>query len=61
MLLASYEVGLLGLILSPRGDKAAVPLWVDWVLTAAALTGGSKGLHDLLSKVQYSKENDKAA
>jgi hypothetical protein len=61
VLLASVEMGLFGLVLSPRGDNAAVPLWVDWVLTAAALTGGAKGLHDLLSKVQTSKEADEAA
>jgi hypothetical protein len=61
VLLASVEVGLFGLVLSPRDNGAAVPLWVDWLLTAAALTGGSKGLHDLLSKVQSSKEADEAA
>jgi len=61
VLLASVEVGLFGLVLSARENGAAVPLWVDWALTAAALTGGSKGLHDLLSKVQSSKEADEAA
>jgi len=40
--------------------KAAVPSWVDWVLTASALTDGAKGPHDLQSKVQSSKGADEA-
>jgi hypothetical protein len=61
VLLAWIGMGLFGLVLAPRGDNSAVPLWVDWALTAAVLTGGAKGLHDLLSKIQSSKDSDDAA
>jgi hypothetical protein len=37
---------------------AGVDKPVDRFVTALAIMGGSKGLHDLISKVQNSKEND---
>jgi len=37
-----------------------VPNWLDFLLTAAAIMGGSAGLHDLVSKIQKQKENEEA-
>lgn len=36
-----------------------VAIWVDILITAAAITGGGAALHDLIGKVQASKEKDK--
>lgn len=51
---ASLDTGLLEIIVtSPH-----IPSGVDWLLSAAVLTGGATGLHELLSKLKASKEKD---
>ena len=37
-----------------------VPIWLDFLLTATAIMGGSAGLHDLLSNIQKQKETEEA-
>lgn len=34
---------------------------LDWVISAAVISGGTAALHDLISKIQKSKEKDEAA
>lgn len=46
-------------ILGPLG--AGVPDWVDAIVTALFLTGGTKGINDLLKLIGYRKEAAKAS
>ena len=51
-----FEIGFLKLI-----GVTGTPLWVDRFLSALIIAGGSKPLHDLITKVQKSKEKDEQA
>lgn len=54
-ILASIWLGLyfLAAILAPaEGGAAPVPRWADAVVTGVVIGGGSKALHDLITKVQ---------
>jgi hypothetical protein len=61
----AFVVGLalsLGLelrILHPLGVTRFA--WVDMILTALFLTGGTKGINDLIKFIGYKKEEAKAA
>jgi hypothetical protein len=48
-----FEVGLLDII----GVENVEP-WVDRMVSALVIAGGSKPLHDLISKIQKSKQKD---
>lgn len=59
--LAWFEVGLLKSLIAPAsggesGSHAVTP-YVDWLVTALVISGGAKSLHELITKVQKSKEN----
>jgi hypothetical protein len=51
-----FEVGLLKLI-----GVEQVPIWVDRFVSGIIVAGGAKPLHDLISKVQTSKQKDQEA
>ncbi|MFJ6099305.1 hypothetical protein [Williamsia muralis] len=56
-LIAGLDTGLLELtIKSPH-----IPMGLDWVISAAVISGGTAALHDLISKIQKSKEKDEVA
>jgi len=46
-------------VLGPLGSK--VPDWADAIVTALFLTGGTKGINDLLKLIGYRKEAAKAS
>lgn len=46
-----FRCGMLTLV-----GVTGIQVWVDVLLTSVAVTGGSKGLHDLIAKVEKSKE-----
>ncbi|HEX2039964.1 MAG TPA: hypothetical protein VHF47_09575 [Acidimicrobiales bacterium] len=48
-----FEIGLLSMI----GVKGVEP-WFDRFVSAVVVAGGSKPLHDLISKIQKSKQKD---
>lgn len=48
--------GFLGLYLMQAVGAKAVPNWLDVVVTGLIVGGGSKALHDLISKIEKSKE-----
>ncbi|MFD8103202.1 hypothetical protein ACFV24_27060 [Nocardia fluminea] len=59
--LAWFEVGLLKSLIAPAsggesGSHTVTPC-VDWLITALVISGGAKSLHELITKVQKSKEN----
>lgn len=51
-----FEVGLLGLI-----GVANLEGWADRLVSGLIIAGGSKPLHDLISKIQKSKQKDEQA
>lgn len=57
VLLASLDMGLMELV--TEGNHP--PKLLDWLISAAVFAGGTSALHDLISKVQKSKEKDEAA
>lgn len=57
LLLGSLDTGLLAIV--TEGNHP--PELLDWLISAAVFAGGTSALHDLISKVQKSKEKDEAA
>lgn len=55
--LGALASGFLGLYLMQAVGAKAVPNWLDVVVTGLIVGGGSKGLHDLISKIEKSKES----
>jgi hypothetical protein len=56
-LIAGLDTGLLELTIK----HPHIPMGLDWVISAAVISGGTAALHDLISKIQKSKEKDEAA
>ncbi|MCA9835229.1 MAG: hypothetical protein KC435_14860 [Thermomicrobiales bacterium] len=59
--LSWLEVGIFELLLVKNESNPVVPGWLDWLLTAAVMSGGAKGLHDLISKIEKSKSKDESS
>lgn len=53
LVVGAFKFSLLGSI-----GFENVPSWLDWIITATAIMGGSAGLGDLISKIQKSKTKD---